>query len=226
MREIPIIFKTPMVLGILNLLKDQTRRLKGLEKINLDPNDWQFEWADFALKYPWRFTQKSSVNNQSLKDGTFYQEAIKCPYGVVGDILWVRETWHPKRTNMPTGWPYEYKATAEEDGTPTGEPWKPSIHMPKKACRIKLEVINIRVERVRDISEEDAKAEGVYFYGWDDPNQDDYKNYLYDDRNSDDWGLLTAWESYSTLWEKINGKESWNLNPWVWVIKFKIKQID
>lgn len=93
--------------------------------------------------------------------------------------------------------------------------------MPKSACRLWLEVESIAVERLQDISEEDAKAEGVYFYGWDDEDQDDYKNYSYDDVYGDDWGVLTAKESFKTLWEKINGPFSWGRNPWVWVIKFK-----
>jgi len=88
MKELPILFSTPMVLAILKDEKSMTRRTNGLEEINENPDDWQFEWADYYLKKPWRFTQKSTVNKQSLEDRSFNQAALKCPYGWSGDILW------------------------------------------------------------------------------------------------------------------------------------------
>ncbi len=95
--------------------------------------------------------------------------------------------------------------------------WKPSIHMPRWASRITLEVTGVRVERLQDISEEDAIAEGVECWeerGYDDA-QDFYRNY----HTGGD--LFTAKASYRTLWESINGPGSWERNDWVWVIEFK-----
>ncbi len=94
--------------------------------------------------------------------------------------------------------------------------WKPSIHMPRWASRITLEVTGVRVERLQDISEEDAIAEGVevLWRGYDDA-QDFYRNY------HTGGYLFTAKASYRTLWESINGPGSWERNDWVWVIEFK-----
>jgi len=144
-----------------------------------------------------------------------------CPYGQIGDILWVRETWLKTMFRDEEGWFFIYRADCNDYDDYKGE-WKSPRFMPKAASRIKLEITDIRVEKVQDISEEDAKAEGVYFYGWDDYHQTDYKNYSYNDKGMcDDWGVQTAKESYETLWESINGKGSWGKNPFVWVIKFK-----
>lgn len=128
---------------------------------------------------------------------------VKCPYGQVGDVLWVRETWD-------FGYPYAYKA----DGALPITKWRPSIHMPKAACRLFLRITNVRVERLQDISEEDAIAEGVSRY----PKSPiyGYKNYLHEDMY-----CLTAVDSFRTLWHSINGEQSWNDNPWVWVVEFE-----
>jgi len=171
----------------------------------------------------------------------------KCPYGKPGDVIWVREThyayghWTRVITTLPNSVKKEYhfhdltlsenKVYMYEDCPPEtilkrwglGYHKRPSIFMPKAACRLRLEIIDERPERLQDISEEDAMAEGVYFYGWDDPEQYDYKNYLYDDKgNYDDFGLLTATESYKSLWIKINGKGAWDRNDWVWAITYKM----
>jgi hypothetical protein len=120
---------------------------------------------------------------------------IKFSYGQIGDILWVRETWF-----YAEGY-FIYKADCHENYEINK--WKPSIFMPKEACRIRLKIINIRVEKLQNISESDASAEGLQDY----------------------YGKRTPYSSniirYSDLWEEINGKDSWLLNPWVWVIEFK-----
>lgn len=133
----------------------------------------------------------------------FAQFMLSCPFGLIGNTLWVRETWRPKQHNFPTGWPYEWKATAEEDGVPTEGPWKPSIFMPKEACRIRLRIVEVRAERLQDISEKDAEEEGV-------------------EGTSLDGGQTVIYKpSFADLWDKINGPGSWDNNPWVWVITFK-----
>ena len=113
---------------------------------------------------------------------------------------------------MPTGWKYEYKATAKEDGNPTDEPWKSSIFMPKDACRIFLKITKIRIERLQNISETDAVAEGIIMNnipheGW----------YWMENIYSTDCPII----AYEKLWKKINGEKSWDENPWVFVYEFE-----
>ena len=131
-----------------------------------------------------------------------------CPHGEPGDILWVRETFLIVPPNM-----IFYKA--DPDNKATGC-WKPSIFMPKEACRIKLMIKSIRVERLQDISDEDAKAEGV------DHVIDKITGYCGYDYLSGGYNLMTTpYHGYRSLWKKINGIDSWDKNPWVWVIEFK-----
>ena len=162
MKFIPLLFSTPMVKAEQAGRKTKTRRTKGLELINKNPDDWQFEWADYALKLPWRFTQKSTLNVKSLADRSFNQVALKCPYGQIGDVLWVRETWAPIldiNGKKPLPDAYIYKADLED--FPVDWNWKPSLFMTKAVCRTFLEITNIRVERLQDITEQDAINEGV-----------------------------------------------------------------
>lgn len=153
-----------------------------------------------------------------------YPNLAPCKFGTIGDVLWVRETWRPKTHDFPTGWRYEYRATAEQDFTPTDGPWKPSLFMPRDACRICLEITDVRVERLNDISEADAKVEGVKYIqdGGNDGPIWEFQGYVdYMDKHGDNL-LSTAKESYKSLWEKINGLGSWDKNPWVFVIEFKM----
>lgn len=119
-----------------------------------------------------------------------------CPYGQPGDRLWVRETWAP----LTVG--YAYRADPVWNGPPADR-WRPSIHMPRAASRITLEVTGVRVEKLQDISEADAQAEGAA-------------------RHISPAAFLTGHrQGYRLLWESINGPDSWAANPWVWVIEFK-----
>jgi hypothetical protein len=131
-----------------------------------------------------------------------HTKRVLCPYGKLGDILWVRETW------AHTGAYHIFKAGnnwgeyyVDENYNPTDKKiqWKPSIHMPRAACRIRLEITDIRVERLQDISWEDVVAEGCPGYR---PTQDE------------------PTQQFQRLWQSINGEESWQSNPWVWVISF------
>lgn len=135
-----------------------------------------------------------------------------CPYGQPGDRLWVRETWQgplideeleeefhqsPDYFKKPEFCAYRATDTLDAinaDGEALG--WRPSIHMPRWASRILLEVTSVRVERLQDISEADAEAEGPpkHFNSWRD--------------------------NFCALWQKINGDGSWDANPWVWAIEF------
>lgn len=220
MKERPIIFSTPMVQAILQGRKTMTRRviksktgLFQVSKANYEP--------DAAHFYHDRSVSMLDENERDV--GTLF-----CPYGNPGDRLWVRETWNYGDPNdlVPgeiTGdkcgfigqidgreveWVWVYKASCPEVHPIKGElNWKPSIYMPRSASRILLEIINVRVERVQDISEDDAIMEGAEMAMFEAVNPDfstnSYKN------------------GFMKIWTNINGNESWNANPWVWVIEFK-----
>lgn len=223
-KEIPVLFSTLMVQALIAVRKTMTRRTKGLEEINKNPNDWEFSrlWNGYA-----KFCEVGNHINE------FH---IKCPYGQVGDILWVKETYYAWGNwvingitkkgrqklkfvdhTIQNGWKYQYWADKLDIWSPTipkdiGWYKRPSLFMPKYACRIKLKITNIRVERLQDISEADAIAEGIIEFKKDRA----YKNYTH--------GLGThilPKESFQSLWESINGQESWEQNPWVWVIEFE-----
>lgn len=126
-----------------------------------------------------------------------------CPYGVPGDRLWVRETWCADGLDDGSAPLYHFRADGDHDPEAT---WRPSIFMPRTACRIVLDVTGVRIERVQDISEADAKAEGPELLP--DPMQDTPRRWR---------------DSYRTLWDSINGKRApWDSNPWVWVVEFKV----
>jgi hypothetical protein len=122
-----------------------------------------------------------------------------CPYGQPGDRLWVRETFTAFDVGFVT-YRADFNSDPAEDRA-HGIVWTPSIHMPRWASRITLEIVSVRVERLQDISRGDAMAEGCPF-----PNM----------ANGDD---PRQW--YAGLWEQINGPGSWEANPWVWVVEFK-----
>lgn len=126
-----------------------------------------------------------------------------CPYGEIGDFLWVRETWGV-RDGMIV-----YRANDEDMPLDKGEKWKPSIHMWRNASRITLEITNVRIERLQEISESDARAEGVSKYEGECPL-----------RNK----RLNKYQlQFAALWDSINAKRGlgWDVNPFVWVIEFK-----
>lgn len=124
-------------------------------------------------------------------------DMTRCPYGQPGDRLWVRETWAP----LTNG--YAYAADPIWNASPSGR-WRPRIHMPRAASRILLEVTGVCAQRLQDISDADAKAEGVALT----PRTCT----MYD-------GIWR--DAYRDLWESINGKFSWSRNPWLWVVEFK-----
>ena len=206
----PILFSTEMVQAILEGRKTQTRRLHGLDEIKKNPNDWTFYYFSKDDKRTFAHFRKQEDNKIKSIFGT-------SPYQI-GDILWVRETWQTTWNENKKSWDTIYKADGgywiDDDGIMK---WKPSIYMPKKRARIFLEVTNIRVQRLQEISEEDAIAEGIK-KTWinDDIKQCKFKNYINDGK-----GSKSAIDSFISLWKKINGEDSWNVNPWVWVYEFK-----
>jgi hypothetical protein len=132
-----------------------------------------------------------------------------CPYQV-GNVLWVREMW----AEFPIE-SYIYKSTEKKEIAEHVK-WKPSIHMPKKACRIFLEITEVRLQRLQDISANDAIDEGIEIVPSDMPVT--YKNY----ENGFEWdGLGDSTQSFQSLWQSINGTDSWYKNPFVWAITYK-----
>ena len=210
MKERPILFSAPMVRALLSDTKTQTRRIvKGA------PDDWAPVGPEtFSPTVTDRHGDEQPVPDSfgaGDADGDCW---IRCPYGQPGDRLWVREAWDfipegdPGTPNC-AGIRYWADAAYELCSPPSTfnplmygkEKVRPSIHMPRWASRITLEVTIVRVERLHDISRGDAMAEGCPF-----PNMAQG----HDPRH---W--------YAELWEQINGAGSWNANPWVWVIEFR-----
>lgn len=227
MQEKPILFSTPMVQANLDGRKTNTRRTRGLEKINENPNDWQFEWGDYSCKLPFRFTQLSTVNEKTIADRSFHQEAVKCPHGQPGDVLWVRESFAEKLAF------YKYKADFKDQDSVFNHSWKPSIHMPKAAARIWLQVEEIRVERLQDISEEDMIHEGIlipvserntpcFILGTANSAFSFLPDGCFADGATPPTKKQILFAYWAELWSKINGRESWDANPWVWVVKYKM----
>lgn len=213
MKETPILFNTEMVRALLSGRKTQTRRVIDPQPAILTDGN-HFNWKD---------------NIYLTKSDLLYL----CPLGLLGDKLWVRETWL-----QTPDFAYAYKAShsdpeteeIRQDYLSVGAKWarwKPSIHMPKEAARLWLKITNVRVERLQDISEQDAIAEGIK-YVIDDvfyhKPERMYKNYIadasgYGDPEHDFPSTYNPIYSFETLWDSIY--KSWDVNPWVWVIDFE-----
>lgn len=218
MRERPILFSTEMVQAILDGRKTQTRRVLKNAKLDLFIDDITWGYTAFT---PQRHISVRGKWVDQNKDDRYGESFIKCPYGKVGDRLWVREAWCKVTDPFAISEGIGYKADMDfvmdakgrfKDGDtvwnfekPEAWKFKPSIHMPRWASRITLEITNIRVERIHDISIEDIIAEGC--------STTLREGYACEDLR----------EQFSILWDSINAKRGfgWSENPWVWVIKFQ-----
>ena len=220
----PILFSTPMVEALLDGRKTQTRRTKGLEKFNEAPDSWRYDNYDTDTQ--------SHYMELISSDGKFNEKyfEVVSPYKI-GDILWVREKFRVM-INCETKEfsSFEYFAGEQDFYTYLKEidkkvKWKPSIFMPKEACRLFLKVKAINVKRLHDISLYDIKSEGVVYPG----NfvlgvQNNALSFLPKGRNlntnppNEDEIFFAHW---AELWCKINGLHSWSSNPFVWVIEFE-----
>ena len=192
MKERPILFSAPMVRALLAGTKTQTRRI-------IKPQHLAFFNQDAAAML-------SDWNERPL------------PYGKTGDRLWVREAWGLHAYGDDTDWlkggctamdldDHVIAYRADWGPLQDGCHWRPSIHMPRAASRITLEITGVRVERLQDISAADARAEGCPDKPVDGAEQASIDL------------LAKLW--YHDLWEQINGLDSWAANPWVWVVEFK-----
>ncbi|HGG8902970.1 TPA: hypothetical protein ACJJXD_004208 [Enterobacter cloacae] len=227
MKERGMIFNGEMVRAILDGRKTQTRRI-----MKVQPSDGfhpTHNGYDLDLNAHWYTPGVVDKNGylQPAKKDVFgvadENEGYTCPFGAVGDRIWVRETWAEAGAGAPdlklyrANYP-EHVPTHYENVPPADEiRWTPSIHMPRWASRILLEITGMRVERLNGISETDAEAEGIDMEALFDA-QDCYDCIA--DHNMT--GRPTATGAFKYLWESIYGEESWKSNPWVWVIEFKV----
>lgn len=202
-RERPILFSSPMVRALLAGTKMQTRRVAKID--------------DVAYGKPVQWVSVASCTTGIME--------VRCPYGEPGDRLWVRETWSPDPPIDSSWASTEWNGCGRRiDGVPERfqHPrfcnysadwlhgpivWRPSIHMPRWASRLTLEITGVRVERLQEISEGDAYDEGTA--EWCAETQ----------RNGNKWPNIVR--AYQGLWESINGRGSWDANPWVWVLEFR-----
>lgn len=227
-----MIFNGEMVRAILDERKTQTRRIMKNQPTG-DYPDTPALIRNVGTGFQWH--------------GHYGESSIfNCPFGSVGDRIWVRETWATlgNEDGCCVDWNDNlckgderaaariYRASCEQRPGDYGlwsipdnaywnphtenekfeGAWRPSIHMPRWASRILLEITDVRVERLNDISQEDAQAEGMELTGW-------RPTYSDPDSGGEVW---TPYDNFALLWESIYGEENWQANPWVWVIEFKV----
>jgi len=219
MLERPIIFNADMVRAVLDGRKTQTRRI-----VNGVPSSHDFHgWVLSSTSAKDEGKACWAIGNSPLLNKPI---RVRCPFGAVGDRLWVRETWMPDAPRNGTWADVEFYGCkgsplsmipkrfrkpehcihrASWDGSEMVG-WTPSIHMPRWASRITLEITGVRVERLQDISEQDAAAEGAST----ELSLIGEKHYL----------------GYRSLWKSIYSADSWQANPWVWVIEFKRLEVE
>ncbi|MDF2040859.1 MULTISPECIES: hypothetical protein [unclassified Pantoea] len=242
MKERPIIFNADMVRAVLDGRKTQTRRI-----MRVQPDS-----AGFESRFIIDSTKRSEIGKWCWAEpGVFVNPRrsalFSCPFGENGDRLWVRESFYEHGHWQGGGYDPEdsYFVSDKQVLYPADgiqrpaerkreDFWRsrPSIHMPRWASRITLEITGVRVERLNSINEHDAIAEGLaeiskdgrtYKYGI--PDRDGYPG-------TDDFGWpWHEWErypisAYSKLWKSIYGADSWQANPWVWVIEFKRVEVE
>lgn len=208
----PMLFSAPMVRALLDGSKTQTRRLA---KVNAD-----------GCK-PGVITPNAGFTPRRIEDHATY-----CPYGLPGDLIWVREMFsgpHCAEASdgcaavPPSKWGRSSRIWFWADGNPQDGDWtrpRPSIHMPRWASRLTLRITDVRVQRLQEISAEDAIAEGVEGAFVEDGRY--WRNYgLSDEDAACSPMLVSPIHSFKSLWESIYGPESWHDDPFVWALTFE-----
>lgn len=228
MKERPILFNGAMVRALLDGSKTQTRRAFNTRMIDL------MYIAGHAGEVSY-FVEKGFMEPN---DASYVLDF--CPFGQIGDRLWVRETFQPTFSdgrehgeNTPDwetgeGYSVKYPATDEIIEWIDGDDkitsrCKPGMHMPRWASRIQLEITDVRVERLKSITNEDSICEGAKFTDFGKDRYGEQCDGWRCDRapRSASDALGSARSAYANIWESINGAGSWNTNPWVWCISFK-----
>jgi hypothetical protein len=207
-KERPILFKDRLVRAILEGRKTQTRRLVKPQPINRDGDGFRWSWPVPAYEEGWKFSVLGP--NAAANVAEYLQKHARCPYGVPGDRLWVKETWatlpchdHLAPRDLPRTAPILFASGTDQPFVHSYHRIRPSIFMLRWASRITLDVVSVRVERLQEISQADAKAEGAP------PMSETLPLYR---------------DNFRALWDSVNGERegaSWAANPWVWVITFK-----
>lgn len=206
MKEHPMLFNDAMVRAILAGEKTQTRRLaKRLQCLCSHPITEHVEHQGF--------TKLGACGKFMLNTG-IGKDATPCPYGQPGDRLWVRETFAVYGDEKIAA--IHYRADRPHDVGRKGMGYKPSIHMPRWASRILLEITAVRVERLQDISQADAQAEGITDGGCLSCGNSSYPTPCFCDNPQPDYR-----DAFCHLWGQINGPASWHTNPWLWVVEFR-----
>lgn len=233
-KERPLLFSAPMVRAVRAGSKTQTRRV--IKPVKFVPH---YGSAVGRVGGAWIYGSPAALG---LRDsGDWWQTVLEgktlktmcmpeaygwgagsgCPHGVIGDRLWVREAFSGVRgfcDGAPSTWPTNEPTWYWADGNPKVGDWtkpKPSIHMPRALSRITLAVVDVRVERLQDISVADAIAEGIE----ERPGHDTCRWRIY---GPPDTFSSDPIASYESLWNEINGPGSWDVDPWVWVVGFKV----
>jgi hypothetical protein len=234
MKERPILFSSAMVQAILDGSKTMTRRvvvpnsktqaewltpniLNAVKRFSASADGW---WTMAVGEY-------QEIEHCGHKMDGAHIGSVRCPFGKIGDRLWVREKFAPRTDVDPIAAPAKARHYCLYEGT--GDPyddmnwhdfggkWKPSIFMPRWASRITLEITDVRVERIQDISDDDCFAEGI------DETEEYNRAEHYASGGSPLEGGSPEKCAFIGLWDKLNAKRGfgWNVNPWVWVIEFK-----
>jgi len=260
-----MLFSTPMVQAILNETKLRTRRIIKAD-LPVDAHGFHFLDNEHLFKArkidkTWSYFTDPELGSYPCADS----QKLKCPYGQIGDIIWIREAWkftgidedgefhvtfkdgistsfYPPNFESEDIWFHRLeklmdvmykkdKVIEDEENerftwNDADVPWKPSIHMPKDVCRIHLKITDIRIEKLHEISESDAIKEGIEkIFDVDNPPHAwiGWKDYSGVDEIP--FNNISPEASFHSLWESINGKDSWKKNPWVWVIHFEKTEI-
>lgn len=209
MKERGMIFNGEMVRAILDGRKTQTRRIMKVQPQPSKSRPGDFWFSSKKLESMVHVSDLAPGNSPIADCHLFFQEHC-CPFGTVGDRIWVRETWAEAGAGAPdlklyrANYP-EHVPTHYENVPPADEiRWTPSIHMPRCASRLTLEITGLRVERLASISDDDAGKEGYP------ANPEPYG------------GGMDKWLWFRQLWDSIYPDQSFKHNPWVWVIEFKV----
>ncbi len=208
MKERGMLFSAPMSRALLDGSKTQTRRAVAYfqrPKFKESKDFPDMAWGAIAQKHArWGFAVFGGTAEECA---TALAESGCCPHGKVGDRIWVRETFSEISCRLT------YRADSDDGAHRMVKRWTPSIHMPRAASRILLEITNVRMERLNDISEADARAEGCSASGW----MPSYSN----PDNAGGGESVSAADAFAALWESVYGAGSWAANPWVWAISFR-----
>lgn len=203
---VPMLFSTDMAKANMAGHKTQTRRTRGLKEINLFPDEYvngvEYE-KDGSLIFP-MFKKHSRDNGIG----------VKCPYGMPGDVMWMRERFAEENCLTNGGNEFShYVYKADNDPLHNHFKWKPSLHMPLEACRFFAKIVAIRLERLNDITEADAVLEGIRPL----PGETE----AWPDHYQELGSYASARGSYMSLYIKLNGLDNYKINPWVWVVVYE-----